>query len=157
MNHDQLVLAMRPIHFVESLSYSTIALNIALLVILLLSLLLMIRRVVRQPLLRWRQQRLALSELAVIKKRYDTDKNHGQLARDLSTLLRRYALVRFPDPEIAGLSGQRWLNFLDQHGSTNFFSSECGSVLITAPYQANLAINASALLSQVRRWIKANR
>jgi hypothetical protein len=41
-----------------------------------------------------------------------------EFTRHLSRLLRRYALVRFPRHEVAGLTGDDWLRFLDTHGGT---------------------------------------
>ena len=97
---------------------------------------------------RWR--RLALAVLAQLRSADD-----GQLLRGLSVLLRRVAISRFPQAEVAALTGEAWLEFLDQtlgdDGSA--FRSGAGRALIVGPYAAAAAVDAAALLALCERWL----
>jgi hypothetical protein len=79
-----------------------------------------------------------------------------QLAASLSSLLRQYAMMRFPQDRIAGITGPAWLEFLDTHGGGGAFGGGAGAVFDARPYQANGAFDAAALIALVRRWLKAN-
>ena len=74
-------------------------------------------------------------------------------------LLRRVALMRFARHEVAPLSGNAWLAFLDRTGGHGAFIQGAGSVLATAPYVCAHHINAvdnDALIALARQWIKQN-
>ena len=76
----------------------------------------------------------------------------------LSRLTRRLALMRFPRQEIASLTGQDWLRFLDSSGGEGQFSQGPGRVLAQGPYMRNLTedVDSRALTSLIRRWIERN-
>ena len=108
---------------------------------------------------RWlgrRSQRAALHELASLARAHARDADASRLARGLSGLLRRYAMARFAESGVAGLTGLAWLEFLDAHGGAGAFSQGVGSVLATRPYQPDGAYDVAALIALVRRWLKAN-
>ena len=108
---------------------------------------------------RWvrrRSQREALRELASLARAHARDADSTRLARGLSGLLRRYAITRFADAGIEGLTGPAWLQFLDAHGGAGAFGQGVGAVLETRPYQASGAYDEAALLALVRRWLKVN-
>ncbi len=81
---------------------------------------------------------------------------------EISTLLRRLALMRYPRQRVAALTGREWLRFLDQTldetGGNNRFSHGPGQVLASGPYQARLPddVDFAALNTLVRDWIKRN-
>ncbi|HHI94942.1 MAG TPA: DUF4381 domain-containing protein [Gammaproteobacteria bacterium] len=76
----------------------------------------------------------------------------------LSILLRRLALMRFPRQQVAALSGSEWLDFLDRSGGDGGFSHGPGQVLATGPYQPALSadVDMAALSALLREWIKKN-
>ena len=106
--------------------------------------------------LRRRSQRVALRELAGLARDHRRAADSTRFIRGLSGLLRRYALVRFADVGVAGLSGPAWLQFLDAHGGDGAFVLGVGAVLETRPYQASGAYDEAALLALVQRWLQAN-
>jgi hypothetical protein len=81
----------------------------------------------------------------------------AESARRLSRLLRRYALTRFPHREVAGLTGDDWLQFLDAHGGGQTFSQGPGRLLGEAPYQPAVDVpTLQELVALSRAWILHN-
>ncbi|HDS15292.1 MAG TPA: DUF4381 domain-containing protein [Proteobacteria bacterium] len=83
-----------------------------------------------------RPVRLALQELAALKLKPDNPDEHRRLYQDFSALLRRFCLVFFADRNPAGLCGQAWLNFLQEHAplvKRPLLLQEL-AVLLEAPY-----------------------
>lgn len=78
-------------------------------------------------------------------------------ARDLSKLLRRYAIAAFPRRDVAALTGEQWLRFLDRHGGDGQFQAGPGKALAEAPYQRAADVAPEQLAALVERWIRHNR
>jgi hypothetical protein len=55
---------------------------------------------------------LALTELARLRLRRQTDGDDLAFLRDLSALLRRYVLARYPADAAVGLTGAAWIDYL---------------------------------------------
>jgi hypothetical protein len=97
---------------------------------------------------RWRGA--ALAELARLRNAAP-----ALLLRESSVLLRRVAISRFPRREVAGLTGEDWLAFLDRTlGEGTPFQSGAGRVLLRGPYAMTADDDAPALLGLCERWIK---
>ena len=103
---------------------------------------------------RTRPRRVALAQLEQVKQQYAVQADDQWAITEVSHLLRRYALAVFSRSEVAGLSGQSWLKFLDTTGSTNQFSDGPGQALRSGPYQSHAPMPASDLLPLVERWIR---
>ena len=80
-------------------------------------------------------RRYALRELAKCEKAYAEHGNAVQLASDLSALLRRGMLAYAPRDEVAGLTGEAWLQWLDRGMPLPYFQTEAGRSLLTLPYR----------------------
>ena len=107
---------------------------------------------------RWRKH--ALLECEQIKKLLIDGSTQPpiqqQAAQHISALLRRAAITRFPRSEVASLSGQEWINFLNQAVDHKIeLASETAQTLNHAPYNQHSENNISQLLDFVERWIKA--
>ncbi len=100
--------------------------------------------------------RVARKELQGIRLRFSESKAPGRLALELSMLLRRVALVRFPRHEVAGLHGSEWLAFLDRSGGDGAFSKGPGRALSEAPFQASADCDGDELLQLAERWLEHN-
>ncbi len=100
----------------------------------------------------------AIKSLETLTHSFEQDRNQHKLVSALSVLLRRICLSYYPRKEVAGLSGEAWLGFLDTHlgksNQTTPFSKGPGRILVTAPYQDLIEIDGQALLSLCRDWIK---
>jgi len=96
----------------------------------------------------WRRE--ALAQLQQLR-----GSNEATTAAQLSVLLRRVAISRYPQAEVASLTGEAWLAFLDKTlGEGSPFQSGPGRALLTGPYAATVDLDAPALLTLVERWIK---
>ena len=81
---------------------------------------------------------------------------------ELPELVKRVCLSAWPREQVATLSGDEWLKFLDQSANTNDFSQGAGRLLLELSYNPNLSIqNDDAeyqrLSKAVSRWIKESR
>lgn len=92
-------------------------------------------------------------------KQVDDDK---VFVEQLSVLLKGVAIERY-GADVAGLSGDKWLRFLDAHWADNVmrddkqsFRNGAGQILVTAPYQKQVSIDRQALLQLVTEWLLIN-
>ncbi|WP_296805764.1 DUF4381 domain-containing protein [Thiocapsa sp.] len=117
---------------------------------------------------RWRRHRRrgaaarsALRELAALRAAVRADGDTRAFVAALSRLLRRFALVRFPREQVAGLTGDAWLAFLDATGGGGGFRQGPGRALADLVYGATRdgdpLPNPDALADLAETWIRANR
>lgn len=104
----------------------------------------------------WRQRRWVLNYLATLYGHYRENQDGHAFAAEVAVLLRRVALSRFPPRQVAALSDQPWLSFLDLHGGKDQFSQGPGRALLHAPYAAHSELDAAGLYKLTRAWIKHN-
>ena len=81
---------------------------------------------------------LARVELAGLRQRYAARHDSTELARELSALIRRLSVSAFPRRDSAGLTGQAWLDYLDQRMTDKPFSNGHGRILVEAPYRPSV-------------------
>lgn len=99
--------------------------------------------------------RQALRELNTLRVQHAGGGSAASLARGLSTLLRRYALTVFPRTQVAALSGEAWLRFLDSHADGEHFQRGAGRLLLDAPYLRQPQVSEELVLL-VEQWIRRN-
>jgi hypothetical protein len=77
-------------------------------------------------------------------------------AAELSALLRRVCVSRWPRAEVASLTGEAWLAFLDRVSGGDGFTRGGGRLLIEAPYRPMVTEpELAALLDLGARWLDA--
>ena len=97
-------------------------------------------------------RRVALTELSKIK----SEKTFVEIPE----LVKRVALVFSDRNEIASLSGDTWLEFLNKSYKGNGFSSEAGSLFVDLGYSSQNRINQyqqsemETLINLISKWIK---
>jgi len=107
-----------------------------------------------------RYRRLALAELAFIERELQRPEKRAKALAEISVLLKGTALSAFPRSEVAALSGERWLSFLDKTMGGRDFTEGEGRLLpelAYAPVQRITQLSDERignLLQLVRRWIK---
>ena len=144
----------------ESISYfpHTIGWKILLVVIVIVALVLGYNRYRHWQANRYRT--FALDRLAEIEREVRVPETRLRALSDLPVLVKQTALQAFPRDEIAQLSGDRWLEFLDRSGNTRDFSQGEGQLLPQLAYQSSSALTnlseqrISNLIISIRQWIK---
>ncbi len=106
-------------------------------------------------------------ELENIKQQFQQTQNKSQLAKSLSILLRRASISYYPKADIAGLTGNDWLSYLDDSNTNssanNRFQSDIGQVLLSAPYlpddtlstRGGLDFDAQRLIHLCESWLQS--
>lgn len=110
---------------------------------------------IRKLWLRNRYRRAALRELHDLGTNPQNDQK--ELLKKLSTLLRRVAVQAYGRNEVAPLSGDRWLEFLDRTGQTNQFSQGAAKVLGSGLYQSTIEADMEQVRKLIQRWIKEHK
>lgn len=101
--------------------------------------------------------RLAERELSQLQHHLRISRDTQSYVRGLSRLLRRYVLAVFPRHEVAALTGDAWLVFLDAHGGGGRFAGGPGRMLVEAPYRPAADVPADQLAALIADWIRHNR
>ena len=103
-------------------------------------------------------RRLALAELARVKSEFAGGSDAVTLAIQLSELTRRAMLAYAPRDEVASLTGERWLQWLDRGLEDRPFSQGSGRNLESLPYRnrENVAdeVDVEGLIDAVQRRIR---
>lgn len=146
-------LPLRDIHLPDGVSWWPIAPGWWLILVLVI-MIAMIIWAIRMNKARQLLRKQALSELQQIELAFSQHQNNQQLASDCSALLRRVCISRFARPDVAGLTGEAWLQFLNQHNKAALFKDEIAIALLHAPYQKEFDFYSQALLSTCRAWLE---
>lgn len=109
----------------------------------------------------WHRQQMKLSSVSLAREsllalrlQYAGEHNAQVLVRELSVLLRRLSISTFPRVDTASLTGEAWLQFLDNTMSGQQFVQGAGRILIDAPYRAEFkAGELDSLLDLCDAWI----
>jgi hypothetical protein len=104
---------------------------------------------------RRRLLQLAQHELTQIEHNYAQSHDTGRALQQISMLLRRIALSRYPRADVAGLTGERWLQFLDSTLPDRPFTQGSGRSLADAPYRPSAELDIQALFVLCHQWITA--
>ncbi len=127
---------------------------LAVSLLLIVLLIYFLKRKPRQPLPTSRQLKSqSLQTLQAIKKTYaaqpaDKQTAHNTL-KQLSILLRRYALSLYQRDDVAALTDSEWLALLDKMSAQPDFSTKFAALLTQIPYQSSDTDIDPALLSEL--------
>jgi len=80
-------------------------------------------------------RRYAIRTLAAVEAEYLSHRNPVRLGQQVSELLRRGMLAYAPRHEVAGLTGEAWLKWLDQGLPVPYFHTDGGKSLLQLPYR----------------------
>lgn len=108
-------------------------------------------------------RRWALEKLENISRVLKQDLGMEKPLRELPVLVKRTALHAYPRPEVASLSGDDWLRFLDASYGGTGFSDGPGQLLVKTAYlpaekfEELPSKDIQQLLKLVRKWVKKHR
>lgn len=148
---------IRDIHLPENASWWPIAPGWWLLFLISLFFLVLIYKKLKQQKIKYVSKynnhpniiNKALKQLNNISQQTD-DK---QIIKQLSILLRRTAMSLYKNENVAGLTGNNWLYFLDNKGNTTEFSEGIGQALIAQPYQKKTDYPKKKLIKLTKKWL----
>ncbi len=99
-------------------------------------------------------RRYAIRELEQIEASYLKHRNAVMLGQQVSELLRRVMLAYAPRHDVAGLTGESWLRWLDRDLPVPYFHTEGGKSLLQLPYRDPEGefsdVDINAMLAAVR-------
>ena len=131
----EMVARLRDIQGLDEISWWPLAtgwwLLAVLVIVLLFAMVSLVRNLWRYPAGSWRRH--AWKQLRILKQQANRMPVQ-QLAGELSELLRRIAIARLGRARTAGLSGERWLAWLQEHDPAGFAWTRRGRPLLTLPY-----------------------
>ena len=162
MNPDLQSLPLRDIHLPEPVSWWPLApgwwilLGLIVLTVVTAYLYIYFKR-------RGELSRQAMAELTNIVNHYQQHRDPARMVSAISALLRRVTVTLYPQHNVAGLTGEQWLRFLDDiapkknSGEAARFNSELGQYLITLPYCAKPRVDQQRVKELVllcRSWLQ---
>lgn len=101
-----------------------------------------------------RYRREALRELHVLQANWQQDQDDHAYLDALQHLLKRVALTSFPRESVASLTGEAWVQFLDQSTGSHDFSMAESEALIDGNYRRDTTIDVDNLKLAAERWIR---
>jgi hypothetical protein len=113
---------------------------------------------------RARHKRAALRAMTRLRAALEQGAEPVACLQYLSTVLRRFAMTSVArtraaaEPDVAGLIGERWLNYLDERWAKTEFSAGLGRQLLAAPYARPNSIErdkALELTAVCTAWLTA--
>lgn len=96
-------------------------------------------------------RKATLRQLEVLTK---SSLSPAEQLREAATLLRRASLSAYPREDVAGLTGEDWLRFLDRQMQDRHFSEGAGRLLLDAPYRPHVDADLGEFLALCREWAK---
>jgi hypothetical protein len=126
-------------------------------VLVIIAFVLLYRRQLALVFLR-RRMGSALRELDNAYNAFKSDKQKNEaglrLLQTFNAVLKRVALVHYPDPELPKLNGRPWLRFLDAQINSADFTVGAGQVLADGVYRPVFNADVDALHALCKRWIE---
>lgn len=104
----------------------------------------------------WRMNRYRRAGLAELRQLEQTQSQNPSALVELAELLKRVALVAYPRRQVASLSGEDWLRFLDHTMGTTDFSTGPGQQLARV-YERACSSPSAELMQLARHWIQRHR
>lgn len=147
-------LPLRDLHLPDPTGWWPLAMGWWFIIVLLvIGLAWLLRRALQRRMF-YAPMRHALREFAAIEADYLQHRNAVVLGKQLSELLRRGMLAYAPRDEVAGLTGESWLEWLDRDLPVPYFHTDGGMSLLSLPYydaQKSVGdIDINALLAAVK-------
>jgi hypothetical protein len=144
---------LKDIHLPPAISMWPTAPGWLILFVLFSGLILYLMYVAYRSTQRKRTVKYALSKLKKLKDTSSSNPQAIHIAMEISILLRRTALYYFRREDIAGLTGDNWLNFLNRSGNTTQFTDGAGRLLIDAPYRKDNTADLMPLFTLTQAWL----
>lgn len=145
------------IHLPEAVGIWPLAPGWWLVIAVLLALAVWAVILLRRHLHRLRLRRHALEELDRCRRILERSTGNGQTTVDyvnaVNAVLRRVALTHFPRRTVAGLTGERWVEFLRSHGNLQGLDARTAEALSQGRFARRCDVDPDVLQQLARQWI----
>lgn len=101
-----------------------------------------------------RYRREAMRELTQLFEHWQKSEDDLAYLESLQTLLKRTALTSFTREDVAGLTGEAWVQFLDRTTGSQDFSIGEAEALIDGTYRPDISVNIESLHQVAKGWIR---
>lgn len=98
-------------------------------------------------------RRAALREFNSLRRRFFTGGDAHALLAGLSALLRRTAMSLASRREVAALTGEQWLAWLDRQAGCELFARGAARAIADAPYRAQSDADVREVLRACETWL----
>lgn len=161
MDSEELLAQLADIHLPEPVSYWPPAIGwwiLAAIALVLLALLL--RKLARMR----SQQKIRQYALAELERCYDSfsqadpaalDQSRLDYVNQFNTVVRRVALVHYPQANVASLDGAAWVDFIRQKGESSLMTDEIAAALQYGRFQTRCDVDVDAMQDFGRQWIES--
>ena len=98
----------------------------------------------------------ALTELESCLKRLNESTGQKKLLRyvnDVNTVLRRVALVKFPESNPGSLVGETWIAFIRRTGDSSRLDEQLSAALSHGRFRKQVEVDSQALNQMAHSWI----
>jgi hypothetical protein len=129
-------LPLRDLHLPEAIGWWPLAPGWWVVIALAVAAMLILLRRYLRTRARGAARRYALLQLQELTAEFEQHRDAVAFSSALSALLRRTMLAYAPRQEVAGLTGDEWLAWLDRDLDQPRFQSEAGRKLLELPYRA---------------------
>jgi len=147
-------LQLRDIHLPDAILWWPPALGWWLLVISL-PLIIAGMIVLRRWLKHQSAKKRSIIEFRQIIRGFEAQQDATLFIGQISTLLRRILITYQGRNQTAGITGDRWIDELNELVVERCFSDEQESLLRHGQFQRNIEFDSQALIASCERWIKA--
>ena len=144
--------SLRDIHLPDAISWWPPAIGWWILLALVIAAFIFIpklyRRVTYTPL-----NKVANITFKNIIDEFKVNNNDSDFIRATSQFLRQTAMSYCGRDEVAQLTGEKWVQALNNITKQEHFTPDLKQSLVNAPYQKNISIDAEQLIDAVQNWL----
>jgi hypothetical protein len=104
-----------------------------------------------------RYRRSGIKQLNALLKQYEYNEDAREYLNGFSTLLKRLAITIYPRNQVASLTGEEWVAFLDRTAKSKSFSMGDGQILMYGLYEREVEFDVEKLHQSGLNWIRKHR
>jgi len=111
-----------------------------------------------------RQQKICQYAVAELQRCYDgyshadpslIDQSKLDYVNQFNTVVRRVALVHFPQANVASLDGASWVDFIRQKGESSLMTDDIATALQYGRFQTKCDVDVDAMQVFGQQWIES--
>ena len=144
--------SLRDIHLPDAISWWPPAIGWWLLLAIVITAIIFIpklyRRITYTPL-----NKVVNNTFENIVAEYKENNNDKNLVTETSRFLRQTAMSYCGRDKVAQLTGEKWVQTLNNITEKDYFDEKIKQALVKAPYQKDISIDTEQLINTVQNWL----